>query len=101
MTSIIKYDMNINRKIMQDKNLYKLIIRTTGRILLLIFVIDIIFFQHKHIQHTIFENGLFMIIAVLMSGYGIDYKEMSIKKRLLHIVIILIFACVLLYFWYN
>ncbi|MGL4914172.1 MAG: hypothetical protein ACRC3Y_17250 [Romboutsia sp.] len=77
------------------------LIRCISGIILCIFSIDVIFFNHRYISQTFIGNGLVVGTAAILVQYKVDYTKKSFKERLLIIASILVIAFILLYFWYN
>lgn len=80
---------------------FTILIRCISGIILCIFSIDVIFFNHRYISQTFIGNGLVLGTAAILVQYKVDYTEKSFKERLLIIASILVIAFILLYFWYN
>lgn len=81
------------------KNKKNKIIRIIGYGYFLIFSLYVVFLKKICPNQVILSNGLFAVFAGIMMGYGIDYKNMNIKKRVQHIGIWILYSIIMYCFW--
>lgn len=84
-----------------DDDKFIRLIRCISGIILGIFSIDVIFFNHRYISQTFMGNGLVVGIAAILVQYKVDYTKKSFRERLLIIMSILAISSILFYFWYK
>lgn len=84
-----------------DNRKFILLVRSISGIVLALFAIDIIFFNHRYISIIPIGNGVTVGIAGILVQYGVDYTKKSLKQRLLLTLLFLIVISILYYFWYK
>ena len=75
------------------------VIRLIGYFYLSVLSVGTVLMTKSEIEQTILSNGLLAIIAAFMAGYGVNYKKITFQKRVISILVILVWGGIVYYFW--
>lgn len=75
------------------------VIRLIGYLYISVLSVGTILLNKADIEQSILSNGLLAIISVFMAGYGVNYKNITLKKRIINILITLAYGGIMYYFW--